>query len=60
MKKKAHTPFALKAQKAMLRASARAHALSVATGTPFVVFENGRVVNLNVQSKRRTSQSAQS
>jgi len=38
---------------ALKRAAAAAWRLSVQTGTPFYVMENGRVVNRNPKAKRR-------
>jgi hypothetical protein len=38
---------------ALKRAAAAAWRLSVQTGTPFYVLENGRVVNRNPKPKRR-------
>jgi hypothetical protein len=38
---------------ALKRAAAAAWRLSVETGTPFFVIENGRVVNRNPKPKRR-------
>ncbi len=39
--------------RALRRASDRALRVSKATGTPFWVIKNGRMVNLNPNSKRR-------
>lgn len=39
---------------ALKRAAAAAWRLSVETGTPFYVIENGRVVNRNPKPKRRS------
>jgi hypothetical protein len=47
MKQPQHTAFAKLAEKALIRASARARALSEQTGTPFVVSENGKIVDSN-------------
>lgn len=43
---------------ALKRAAAAAWRLSVQTGTPFYVIENGRVVNRNPKRKRRRPKSA--
>lgn len=40
---------------ALKRASRRARALSKATGTPFYIFRNGRVVDLNAPVKKRAT-----
>jgi hypothetical protein len=40
---------------ALKRAAAAAWRLSVETGTPFFVIENGRVVNRNPKPKRRAT-----
>lgn len=40
---------------ALKRAAATAWRLAVATGTPFYVMENGRVVDRNAGRKRRAS-----
>ncbi|HZL36818.1 MAG TPA: hypothetical protein VFC78_15975 [Tepidisphaeraceae bacterium] len=38
---------------ALKRAAKSARKLSEATGTPFYIFKNGRVVNLNPRGRRR-------
>lgn len=43
---------------ALKRAAAAAWRLSVETGTPFYVLENGRVVDRNSGRKKRTSKRA--
>ena len=43
---------------ALKRAAAAAWRLSVETGTPFFVIENGRVVNRNPKPKRRVAKGA--
>jgi hypothetical protein len=40
---------------ALKRASQAARRLSIATGTPFYVMKNGKVVDLNLQKKSKTS-----
>ena len=47
MKMKIKDPDILGSLPALKRAAKRARALSKATGTPFYVFRNGRVVDLN-------------
>jgi hypothetical protein len=39
---------------ALKRAARKARELSIATGTPFYIWKNGKVVDLNPQPKRRT------
>jgi hypothetical protein len=41
--------------KAMLRAAQRAWELSVATGTPFYVMRDGKVVDLNAPRTKKSS-----
>ena len=43
---------------ALKRAAAAAWRLSIETGTPFCVIENGRVVDRNAARKRRVSRPA--
>ena len=43
---------------ALKRAAAAAWRLAVATGTPFYVIDNGRIVDRNAGRKRRTSRVA--
>jgi hypothetical protein len=38
--------------KALRRAARRARELAFRTGTPFIVFQNGRVVNLNPAARQ--------
>ncbi len=45
--------------RALRRASDRALRLSKATGTPFWVMQNGRMVNLNPNAKGRRKRSSQ-
>jgi len=55
MKPKSHTsdPDILGSLPAMLRAARKARKLAYATGTPFYVMKNGKIVNLNPKPKRR-------
>ena len=46
-------PDLVRALSALKRAAAAAWQLSVQTGTPFYVIENGRVVDRNPKPKRR-------
>ncbi len=48
-------PDLAKALSALKRAAVAAWRLSVQTGTPFYVMENGRVVNRNPKPRRRGS-----
>ena len=47
-------PDILASLKAMRRAARRARELARRTGTPFYVFKNGRVVNLNPRPRKGT------
>jgi hypothetical protein len=38
---------------ALKRAARKARRLSIETGTPFIVWQNGKVVDLNAAAKRR-------
>jgi hypothetical protein len=40
---------------ALKRAARKARRLSIATGTPFYIWKNGKVVDLNASLKRRKS-----
>ncbi len=53
MKKTTADPWIAGITRALRRASDRALRLSKATGTPFWVMKNGRMVNLNPNAKRR-------
>ena len=44
--------------RALRRAAAKAKSLARATGTPFYVWENGRIVDLLKNSRRKKPQSA--
>jgi hypothetical protein len=46
-------PYLAGALPALKRAAAAARRLSIETGTPFYVFENGRVVDRNATRARR-------
>lgn len=46
-------PYLAGALPALKRAAAAARRLSIETGTPFYVFENGRVVDRNATRSRR-------
>lgn len=58
MKQPEHTAFSRLAEKALIRASARARALSEQTGTPFIVYENGRQTDLNKKTKDKRQRRA--
>lgn len=49
MKQVKHTEFAKLAEKALVRAAARARTLSEQTGTPLIVGQNGKVVDISKQ-----------
>jgi hypothetical protein len=53
MKKTTTDPWIAGISRALRRASDRALRLSKATGTPFWVMKNGRMVNLNPSAQRR-------
>lgn len=55
MKEAKHTPFSILVEKALIRASARAKALSEQTGTPFVGWRDDKAEDLNATSKQSTS-----
>ncbi len=45
-------PDILSSFKALRRAARHARELAFRTGTPFIVFQNGRIVNLNPASRK--------
>jgi hypothetical protein len=49
-------PDILSSFTALRRAARRARELAFRTGTPFIVFQNGRIVNLNRPARRTRSQ----
>ena len=55
MKPKFNTtdPDILGSYPALLRAAKKARELSIATGTPFIIWKDGKVVDLNAKPKKQ-------
>lgn len=52
-KRKVSDPDIIGAEKALLRAAKRARRIAAMTGTPLVIYENGRVVEKKVKRTAR-------